>query len=76
MVPGSLNPLSLLTCMDCFVSRIELLMLINTSFFRKLKKPGVHATIIKLAPHTCNVYVVSQSKVVSKLATNIENAGC
>ena len=38
------------------------------SFARKLKGPGIPATVLRCAPDSCDVYLVARDKIMSKLA--------
>ncbi|KAF9616988.1 hypothetical protein IFM89_033058 [Coptis chinensis] len=42
---------------------------------RKLKGPDVPSTILKLAPNTCNIYVVARHKLLKNLANSSSVAG-
>ncbi|KAH8505388.1 hypothetical protein H0E87_012589 [Populus deltoides] len=42
----------------------------SNCFLRKLKGPGVPTTVLKCAPETCNVHVVSRRKIISISATS------
>ncbi|KAJ1400687.1 Zinc finger, RING/FYVE/PHD-type [Sesbania bispinosa] len=52
-------------------SGIQILVLGSDSsnfITRKLKGPGIPTTILRCAPDSCDVYVVSRDKIISKLA--------
>lgn len=42
----------------------------SNCLLRKLKGPGVPTTVLKCAPETCDVHVVSRRKIISKSATS------
>ncbi|XP_004507961.1 U-box domain-containing protein 34 [Cicer arietinum] len=64
------NPASALLS---FISESGVQMLVlgsdDSNFItRKLKGPGIPTTILRCAPHNCDVYVVARDRIVSKLA--------
>lgn len=46
-----------------------LMLSLKLCFPRRLRGPGVPATVLRYAPDTCNVYVVSRHRLRRKLAS-------